>query len=276
MLPRMNTLSAIILGLMAIYLGYTLWKNWQRKRRRAARLAAPMPDAWVSLLNDNIPINQRFPNELREQWYGLIRIFVAEKAYQGCAGQVIDDEVMVTIAGQACLLILNRNTGIYPWLNSILVYPAAYLDPISGQSRLGESWTRGKVVLSWHHTVKGGCIPNDAQNVAIHEFAHQLDQEDGSADGLPVNHLPGNSTEQRKGFIASWATICEREYSGLHRHIRRGKKTLLDPYGATNPAEFFSVATETFFEKPQQMARKHPELFQHLLDIYCVDPRAWY
>lgn len=272
----MNWFLIIVLCLMACFLFLPVVRARRQKKRRAEWLASPMPPSWMVILDRNIPVNRNFDDALREQWHGLVRVFLAEKSFVGCAGQEITDEVAVTIAGQACLLILNRDTPVYPWLKTILVYPAAYHDPVSGSNRLGESWTRGKVVLSWYHTVKGGTIPNDAHNVAIHEFAHQLDQEDGAADGQPANYLGGDSAEERAGIFAAWATICNREYEQLHRRLNKGKRTLIDPYGATNPAEFFAVATETFFEKPHQMARHHLELFEQLQRIYHVDPREWY
>jgi len=107
----------------------------------------------------------------------------------------------------------------------------------------------------------------DAQNVVLHEFAHQLDSESGSADGAPL--LAGRTSYR------SWATALSEEYGELQRDSQFRRRSLMDHYGATNPAEFFAVATETFFEKPGKMSKVHPELFRVLAHYYRIDPRNW-
>jgi Mlc titration factor MtfA (ptsG expression regulator) len=138
----------------------------------------------------------------------------------------------------------------------------------NGEStRLGESWDCGVVVLSWNSVIGGARNFEDGHNVAFHEFAHQLDQEDGVADGAPI--LGARSA------YAAWAQVFSREYKTLVKRTRRGRKDIMDRYGATNPAEFFAVATETFFEKPRQMKEKHPQLFDEMKRYYRVDPADW-
>ena len=166
-------------------------------------------------------------------------------------------------------------TDDYPRLITILVYPHAYVarsvEPIGGgmvlegeQTRLGEAWTAGVVVLSWDDVRAGASDIHDGHNVALHEFAHQLDQEDGAADGAPI-------LDRRSRYVA-WARVLGAEYDQLRLDAERGRRSVLDDYGATNPAEFFAVATECFFEKPTQMKRKHPELYEELKKYYRQNP----
>jgi Mlc titration factor MtfA (ptsG expression regulator) len=155
------------------------------------------------------------------------------------------------------------------------VYPHTYVArtqssdgfvTIDGHSvRLGESWQNGPVVLAWDSVTGGTSNVADARNVVLHEFAHQLDQEDGAADGAPV-------LEHRSSYIA-WARVLSREYETLQK--RKRNRTVMNKYGATNPAEFFAVATETFFEKSKQMKKKHPELYDELKNYYKLDPVQW-
>ena len=217
------------------------------------------------------------PPEDRDELIGHIKVFLAEKRFEGCGGIQITDEVRVTIAAQACVLLLHRATDDYPTLSSILVYPTTYLVPgghrtpdglVSDepQARLGESWTRGEVVLVWDNVLSGAADIHDGHNVVLHEFAHQLDQEDGAGDGAPVL--------ARRSMYVAWARVLGHDFDQLVRDTERHHRTLLDRYGATSPAEFFAVATETFFEKPRQLRSKHPELYAELRDFYRQDPAA--
>ena len=163
-------------------------------------------------------------------------------------------------------------------LRSILIYPSTYLvneKAYSGNyvveerrvARLGESWTSDQVVLAWEQVKRDTCNWRDGQNVVVHEFAHQLDQEDGFAEGVPIL--------QRDSDYSIWAIVMTKEYQQLCNDVERGVKTVIDSYGATNPAEFFAVATETFFEKPHQLLKKHPALYQQLQRYYQLDPMQW-
>lgn len=246
---------------------------WRRARRRRL-LARPFPNDWKRIVERNVPLYRRLLEPLRQQLHGLVQVFVAEKRFEGCGGLKITDEIKVTIAAQACMLLLNRKSTYFPKLRTILVYPATYVAQTTSSdgafvvedrsARLGESWQSGPVVLAWD-SVKGGTSNAvDAQNVVLHEFAHQLDQEDGIADGAPI-------LEHRSRYV-TWARVLSAEYEALQR--RRGRSIISD-YGATDPAEFFAVATETFFEKPKQMQRGHPELYDELKDYYKLDPAQW-
>ena len=192
---------------------------------------------------------------------------------------MVTEEMRVTIAAQACLLLLHRETDFYPTLRTVLVYPSAYVAPMTesvgkgvvreGVSvRLGESWQRGCVILSWDDVLRGGADIHDGQNVVLHEFAHQLDQEDGAAEGAPL--LPNRS------MYAAWAHILGEEYIQLQKDSACGRRNVLDRYGATNPAEFFAVATECFFEKADALRQKHPELYTELKLYYRQDPAEFH
>ena len=179
------------------------------------------------------------------------------------------DEIKVTIAAQASMLLLNRRPTYFPKLRTILVYPHTYVAKQNGRDsvRLGESWQNGPVVLTWD-SVKGGARNvRDGKNVVLHEFSHQLDQEDGSADGAPI-------LESRSCY-ATWARVLSAEYDRLRAKKKKFRRSVLNKYGATNPAEFFAVATEAFFEKAKQMKKKNPELYEELKTYYKLDPLEW-
>jgi Mlc titration factor MtfA (ptsG expression regulator) len=246
------------------------------KRRRRQRLrAASFPASWLAIIERNVRLYRQLPEADRLELQGLVQIFLAEKHFEGCGGLELTDEIKVTIAASACLLLLHRDTDIYPRLITILVYPTAYVTKtkkplggaltLEGESiNLGESWSSGVVVLSWDDVLAGTTDFRDGQNVVLHEFAHQLDREDGWVDGAPP--LQGRSQ------YATWARVLGGEYERLQRASRLGRSTVLDQYGATDPAEFFAVATESFFEKPHVLRKRHPELYEGLKSFYRQDP----
>lgn len=184
------------------------------------------------------------------------------------------DEIRVTIAAQACVLLLHRDHDEFTDLEVVLVYPKAYKAPAAvrdhgivldeAEVRLGESWSRGEVILAWDHVKRGTVNANDGQNVVLHEFAHQLDAEGGPVDGAP-------ELESRAHY-ANWARVFGREFNELTKKLGAGKFVDIDPYGATNPPEFFAVVTEMFFEKPQALRKRHPELYGELATFYGQDP----
>jgi MtfA peptidase len=149
----------------------------------------------------------------------------------------------------------------------------------------GESWSNGQVVLSWHDTLEGAAVPDDGNNVVIHEFAHQLDQEKGAANGAP--------TLSQRSHYRGWSQVLNAEYRALQARIRfrnepvrysttEGatqeqvlEEPLFSDYGATDPAEFFAVVSEVFFERPACMAQEHAALYQELSRFYRLDPLSW-
>jgi len=263
-----------ILVICAVILG----KWYLRSVRRKRLLATPFPAAWEKIIERNVPLYTRLPGSLKHQLQGHIQVLLAENHFEGCGGLEMTDEIRVTIAAQAGILLLNRRPRYYPGLDSILVYPSTFLSKNiqylgdhayieRPSAHLGESWRRGVLVLAWDTVKRGALDVRDGQNVVFHEFAHQLDQENGATDGAPVL--------ERGTLYAPWARILTKEYERLQNTVRGGLETVMDEYGATNPAEFFAVATETFFEKPHAMKRKHPELYEVLKSYYKLNPVEW-
>jgi len=253
----------------------------RKARKREETRARPFPESWRKTLARKFPFYARLNAADQRELEGLIQVFLDEKRFEACGGFEMTDEARVVIAAQACLLLLHRETDVYPNLTTVLVYPDTYVaktrwreeDEESDRAsrvRLGESWDRGQVVLAWSSALAGAANMHDGLNVVLHEFAHQLDQEDGAADGAP-----GLACEGVKACYvryATWARVLGAEFERLRQRRDQGRRTVLDQYGATNPAEFFAVATECFFEKPRQMLKKHPELYEELKEFYRQDP----
>ncbi len=267
---------AIGVAALAMVVG-TAARHEQRRKRRARLRATACSPEWRQYLQENVGLYRHLPEELQKELEGYVHVFLDEKEFEGCGGLVVTDEIRVTIAGLASILLLNKNTSYFPDLKTILVYPNAYQVEGAGsgkigisegsQGRLGESWVDGTVVLSWNDVTRTSSNPEDGHNLVLHEFAHQLDQEDGRGDGVP--------SLEREAQYLTWARVLSREYKALQARTEKGKRSVMDSYGATNPAEFFAVATETFFEKPRQMERKHPELYEELREFYQLDPARW-
>ncbi|MDB4933243.1 MAG: hypothetical protein JWP87_215 [Labilithrix sp.] len=244
-----------------------------KRRRRDAIRKHPFPEAWREILDRDVAYVAKLTAEDRTELEGLVQVFLAEKNMEGCGGLELTDEIRVTIAAQACLLLLHRETDVYPELETVLVYPHAYraagtkhAGPVvieSEDARLGESWTRGVVVLAWDH-VSSTARHLGGDNVVLHELAHQLDAEDGSMDGAP-------DLGSRARF-ASWARVLGEEFEELSTRVHAGRGSDIDAYGATSPPEFFAVITEMFFEKPKQLRKRHPELYAELAAFYKQDP----
>ena len=253
-------------------------RSWLQKRHRRRILATPMPAAWLLYLHQNVGVYALLSDTQRAQLNDDVRIFLAEKKWEGCGGLTITDEIKVTIAAQACLLLLGIEHDYFSSVETILVYPSPYRSP-EGQvgpggivhedaTRAGEAWYRGPVVLDWESVLAGGRNPRDGYNVVLHEFAHQLDFLDGVLDGTP----PLRDQEQYR----QWQEVMTTEYARLVGAAQHGEPTVLDEYGATNPAEFFAVATECFFEKPAEMQGYHKRLYKVLREYYCQDPIVWF
>ncbi len=250
--------------------------GWFKRRRRERVRQQAFPEAWDAILRGNVRYYRHLPFDDQRELQGHVQILLAEKNFEGCGGLELTDEIRITIAGQAAILLLHRETDYFPGLVSILVYPAAFIAPteeddfgdeiIEGQDiHLGESWNIGALVLSWEHVLHGGRDARDGENVVLHEFAHQLDYEDGVSNGAPL--LDDDEYER-------WGEVLTGEYENLWRDIERHRRTLINTYGATNPAEFFAVVTECFFERPEAMHQKHPELYDVLRDFYQQDPET--
>jgi Mlc titration factor MtfA (ptsG expression regulator) len=251
-----------------------VFKKWRRNRLANQQF----PEQWLEIIEKNVPFYRLLPADDQKELQRHILVFIGEKRFEGCGGLAITDEIKVTIAAQACILLLHRKTDYYPGLSSILVYPKSYVAHSTRnlpggivaegpEVRLGESWHHGSVVLSWDDVRRSAADIHDGHNVVFHEFAHQIDSSFAKGDSTPV--LQSTST-----FIA-WARILQKEYAKLQSQVSSKNTTFLDRYGATNPAEFFAVATEYFFEKPKQLQKLHPELYEELKRFYQQDPARW-
>lgn len=262
------------LGLAAVILLFFYLNFWRDKWIRNR----PFPPAWLATVHSSLPVYTALSQAEQRRLQQLILLFIAKKRFYGCAGLVITDEIRVTIAAEACLLLLHQGWAVYPKLYSVLVYPGAFRvsreehradGTVSEEENhlLGESWGNGKVILSWDDVEQGVSDFTDGHNVVLHEFAHQLDGESGSTNGAPA---------LRRNSYRSWATVFSSNFDDLQRRAAHERTTVMDRYGATNPAEFFAVATETFFEKPHQLYQKRRDLYEELSKYYQMDPRQWH
>jgi Mlc titration factor MtfA (ptsG expression regulator) len=250
--------------------------SWLKKRRRRKVLAAPFPAVWDDYLRRNVAHYRYLSPAEQARLRDDLRIFIAEKNWEGCGGLVMTDEIKVTIAAQACLLVLAMEHNYFDRVRSVLVYPHGFVDSREsvgpgGLTRVGvplegQAVYRGPVVLSWDEVRDEGRHPRRGHNVVFHEFAHQLDMLDGVINGTP----PLADREQRE----RWKRVMTAEYRKLLEASAQGRATLLDQYGTTNEGEFFAVATECFFDLPAEMERRHPELYDLLRTYYRQDPAA--
>lgn len=270
-----TTFLVTVVLILALMMAWRLYIIVRRKRI----MSRPTNPAWKTIIQNNLAVYKFLPADLKQQLFDLMKVFIAEKNFEGCGGLEMTEEIKVTIAAQACVLMLNRKPSFYPNLDSILVYPSSYfakdIDYLSFGAhvvhesfRMGESWKHGIVVLAWDHVKRGALDMDDGHNVTFHEFAHQLDEEDDRhADGVPVLKRPSS--------YVTWARVFCKEFSKLKRDIGRNHETVIDEYGTTNPAEFFAVATESFFEKPKQLKQHNPALYKELKEYYNLDPVGW-
>jgi len=248
---------------------------WIKGRRRNRLLERPLAEDQRSVLERAVPYCRLLAPTDRHRLEGLVQIFLDEMDFEGCGGQKITDEVRITVAGRASVLLVGREGVAFSKLRTVLVYPSEYLAPDSelmpegtvfeGQSRrLGESWSSGAVVLAWDEVANSRAASSGCLDVVYHEFAHQLDAENGPVDGAP--YLP--SARAR----LEWAEVMGREYHDLEQQVEWGRPTFLDSYAATHPAEFFAVLTEYFFIRPVPLRHRHPDLYQQLMTCYGQDP----
>ncbi len=283
-MPPELVFAALGLTLAAALALYPAWVRWRHRRLHQR----PFPSAWRKLLRQRFPLYHRLPPPLQKRLQGLVQVLVADVPFIGCQGLRVTDDMRVLIAAQACLLVLERpgNGPPYPGLRQVLVYPGPFVVKAERhhpggvvsqgrEVRLGESWQHGQVVLSWPDAQAGAqagvwggmALDPSAHNVVWHEFAHQLDQETGPANGAPVLR----QGQSQRG----WAAVFQREYEDLRWLTDAGEPTLIDPYGATAPEEFFAVVTETFFLQPLTLAQQHPALYQQLQLFYGLNPAQW-
>ena len=266
--------AALLLSVVAWLWGPPVWNALRRQRIRRQ----PFPPAWRDILRRRMPAFALLPTDVQLQLKKLAQVLIAEKPFIGCAGLVVTDEMRVLVSVQAALLLLRRGAGYFPQLRQVLIYPGAFVVDRSNagaaglvheerRALAGESWQQGQVLLSWQDVLAGAADPRDGHNVVIHEFAHQLDQESGAANGAPWLREPARR--------ARWAQVLGREFQALQERLAQEESGLIEPYAATNAAEFFAVVSELFFEKPTQLALAHRALFAEFCGYYGVNPLHW-
>jgi len=252
--------------------------NWFRDRRRAETRQRQLLPEWEAFMQANLAHYGVLDDAERAELRATMQVFLEEKQWEGCGGLELTDEIRVTIAAQASLLLLGLDHNYYRNVESILVYPTTVVPPehrpgvfeqVSSPVEapvplLGQAFTNGPVILVWDAVLRGARHSGQGHNVVYHEFAHKLDMLDGSADGTP----PLVDPEQ----FAEWGAVCSSEFLRLRFLTEQGHKTFLDAYGATNEAEFFAVATEEFFDRPIELQQHAPDLYQVLGDYYRQDP----
>jgi len=248
-----------------------------RDHRREELGKQPFPAEWAHIIEKNVPYYRCLHSDERLHLENLIKVFISEKHFEGCGGLPITDEIRVTIAAQACLLLLNIQHDYYERLVSILVYPESFgfeqeersqtgTVSITNRTVAGLSSSTGAVVLSWPDTVRGAQRPGDGMNVVLHEFAHQLDQLDDAMNGAPIL--------SRASMYRDWAQVLGAEYKRLQDEVTTSTPSLISAYAATQPAEFFAVVTELFFERPIELQLEHPALYEELRQYYRQDTAA--
>jgi len=249
-----------------------------RRRRKLARV--PFPSSWEDIIRRNVAHYCMLEDEERARLRALIQVFVAEKHWEGAGGLELTDEIRVTIAAQACLLLLGLPHEYYRNVESIIVYPSTVVPPprktgffeipmapvAPEHPIIGQAFEQGPVIIIWDAALRGSRHPEFGHNVIYHEFAHKLDMLDGAADGTPPLR---DRAEYR-----DWALTCSREYLRLKHDIEKGRESFLGDYAATNEAEFFAVATEHFFDRPHSMVRHAPDLYRVLKEYYRQDPNG--
>jgi Mlc titration factor MtfA (ptsG expression regulator) len=257
-------LAAIIRKLLS-------WLPWGSVRLPTG----PIPATWPELIARQVPLVARLSATDQERIYRLMQLFLRDVPIEGCAGLEVTEEIQVTIAAQACLLLLKMPYPRYTRVDRVLVYPSSFVPKTvshygSGHvvrpdaPARGQAWQSGVVILGWDAVQHDTVIATDGDNVVLHEFAHMLDAEDGGMDGVPVLD---SATAYR-----AWAALLAERFDEHVARVERGERTALNAYGAENRAEFFAVATEAFFEKPGDLRKDQPELYALLVDFFKLDP----
>ena len=270
----MTTFSIFLV--LVIVIGMIGQRYWSRRQRLRGLFSTPLPQDARAIIAAQVPLTRKLPPDIRARFEGKVNAFLDQVDFIGCNGLEVSEEMRLSIAAQACLLIANTDTW-YRHLTTILIYPGAFKSRQARQHgfvvtereiiRTGESWSRGPVVLSWAHTQHGALDDTDGHNVVLHEFAHQIDDLSGNTDGVP-NLDPAQS-------YAAWERAFLPAYKAHVRKVSGGERTVLDPYGAEGHEEFFAVAVEAFFETPAALKQGEPEIYEQLSMLFRLDPVTW-
>ena len=264
-------IALLVIALIACGIAFAVFSA-KRTQKRIISFIEPFPADWVAVLQ-KVPLYQRMPEDLRHDLEPLVRQFFTDIEFVGCQGLEITDEMRLTIATQACVLVVSHGFDVLSELHSVLVYPTEFVvdesdvdeaGVVTEGSRAisGQTLDTDKIILSWRDVQEAGKT-NDGYNVVLPEFAHYLD------------HSVGGSLTAPSNTTSTWHEVLDIEYQALRDDLSRGASTLIDPYGAEDPAEFFAVATETFFEQPREMQRRHRDVYTELRRFYGLDPAGW-
>lgn len=285
----MKAFLGVILFAILIWVIPYLWQRWRLHYLRGRKLTRTQE----AILSRRLALFPLLPADQQRELKANISLFLRDKEFVGCNGLQVTEEMRVTVAAHACLLLLQRDNRCYPGLHTVLLYPDAYLaeevhregyvESAHISARAGESHYRGPIVISWADLQRGLAYPEQGHNVAIHEFAHKLDEEDGYVDGRPPFANSGDGKTWAPVMREAFFELRERLHS-MHGNSNdtgsvAGNKTngtrqipVLDTYGAQSPAEFFAVATEAYFIIPEQMEAAHPALYRELQKFFRTDP----
>ncbi|WP_415401493.1 zinc-dependent peptidase [Tateyamaria sp. SN3-11] len=266
----------LLLLLVILVAGVIGCRRWARAQHRRRLLASRLTDAERAIVAQLVPLTRRLPAHLHSALEGKINLFLDQVDMVGCNGLEVSEEMELSIAAQACLLVVNSDAW-YKNLSTVLIYPGAfkskqtmhdgYVVTEAEVVRSGESWTRGPVILSWSHSHKGAQDDTDGHNVVLHEFAHQIDDLSGHTDGAPVM--------SRGQSLATWERVFVDAHARHVYNVEHGRATVMDAYGAQNHEEYFAVAVEMFFERPHDLQREEPDVYGQLSQLLRLDPATW-
>jgi len=267
---------AVFLFLLLIVAGVFGYRHWVRQWTRTNLLATPLSDHQRAIVAHEVPLTRKLPSEFHGKLEGKINAFLDQTDFIGCNGLEVTEEMQLSIAAQACLLVVNNDTW-YDHLTTILIYPSAFKSKQTEHNgyvvteretvRTGESWSRGPVILSWAHTKQGAINDKDGHNVVFHEFAHQIDDLSGHTDGVP-------NLDKNQNF-ADWEHVFVKAFKSHVQHVQAGRKTVFDAYGAEGHEEFFAVAVEVFFERPAALKHHEPAVYEQLAMLFRLEPSTW-
>ena len=249
---------------------YGCWPLYWVEQRQRELAAKPFPDEWQKILRRNVKHYSRLPSDLCSKLHGLIHIFLAEIQFEAKGEAEITDQNRICVAAEACILILNRSPHDYRRIERVEIWK----DMPEGKEDWGGSATISFVTLNWKSTQYGMSVEDDNYNITMHEFAHVLDNvDDNITQSVPV---PENSPNRKM-----WEELVDREYPVLEEAYKSGKSHVIREYGLKTygaekwRAEFFTCATEAFFERSTRLKKECPSIYTALRSFYQLDPANW-
>jgi Mlc titration factor MtfA (ptsG expression regulator) len=252
--------------------------SWLRTRRRRKLLAEPFPIRWQAIIERNVGHFALLPPALQSRLRDITRILIAEKRWLGRGGLFINEEMRVTIAAQAALLLLGRDRGYFRTVSEVVVFPTEFRTPVAGDDweddmlsdvmSAGQAAPRGTVLFAWDEVTREGRDPAAGYNVVVHEFAHQLDFAEGLSSGVPA--LGDAALESR------WKYAMTVAFADHRRAVKdESEELFFTPHAAESELEFFADLSEAFYCRPRDLKELHPALYELLAAYYALDPVHW-